>query len=857
METSQDSSTNALEHYWLIFKRQWLPTTAVFGLSVLLGVLVLVPKEILYEAQGKLKFKKIVATSSLTEVGKEVGSMDQLTETSSPLTTEIEVITSYPIVQKTINTLKLRDKLGQPLKYQDFIDQLSVASVKGADVMKVGYKDIDPKKSARIVNALMQIYLAENIKMNRQDIVAAHKFLEEQLPKAEANSSQAELAVRQFKEENQIVDIEQETTDTVAQINEFQKQINSVKSQVADTQSQSALLKQRLGLDSEQALLLTKLSQSPEVREIMQKLQTAESALASENSRSTAENPAIANLEQEVQDLKALLQQRIQRVSNTPKNYTNFQLGDFQQKLTADIISIEAKQSGLSDQINTLMSAKKNYEERAKTLPKLSQKLQGLVRKQEAAQTTYSQLLKQRQEIRVAENQNIGNVQIIANAIVPDEAINSRPASLLGTIFLAIAAGTATAYILDLTDKSIKTVKDAKRIFGYSCLGVIPTLSKSKRSSQHQSQGPIPGGAVQTASATPMSEAYRILQSNLKYINANQHPLRTIVITSSTAGEGKSAVAANLATTIAQTGRRVILIDSNLRHPIQHQIWDVVNDLGLSNVLSQHLEPSDAVQAIMPNLDLLTAGIVPPNPATLLDSQPTGSLLEYLNNQYDAAILDTPALDSVADAPILGQLADGILLVVKLGVTNRIKADLAKDILMQSGQTVLGLVINGHTRSGSQPLQTVVHVPTENHPDLWDAVSRLAKVSSKNRSIPNMTDKELANTPTDLLQDMTTALEKNLDHFTLLLREEEEELTKKRQFVRQLEQKLSLANSKNQASIEEQLHNEQEKNRMLYKTLIGQRRNLEKRREMLHRYQEILNHRQTLVNGHQPPDEVV
>jgi polysaccharide biosynthesis transport protein len=850
-----------LEQCWIIFNRRWLPAAAAFGSILLSGILVISLKRAAYEAEGKLKFKKIVAVSSMTEVGKEIGSMNQLTDKTSPLATEAEVINSYPVVKETIDKLNLYNNQGNPLKYREFIKQLSVTEIEGTDVLKVTYKDANPQKSAEVVNTLMQIYLSTNIKMNRQEMVAARRFIEEQLPKAADRSYQAEITVRKFKEDSQIVDLNQESADTVAQINELQKKINEAQSQISDSKSQSQLLRQRLGLKSEQALILTKLSQSTEVQEVSQKLQAAESALVAQSAGFTKANPVIANLEQEVKNLKSLLNQRIQKISNKQKQHKNIQIGDFQQKLTSDIISIEARQSGLTDQINTLIKAQSVYKKRAKNIPKLSQQLQNLVRQQDAAQATYSQLLKQLQDIRVAENQSIGNVQIIADAIVPDEAANSRLVSYLALALLAILTAIATAYLLELIDKSIKTVEEAKQIFEYPCLGVIPSSKKLKKHPfrQTETESSTAEPTVFEASTFPVREAYRILQSNLKSPKLDR-PLKKIIVTSSVTDEGKSIAAANLATVMAQTGNRVVLIDANLHHPSQDKIWNVINDIGLSNIITQQIDPIHAIQPVMSNLDLLTTG-VGALPATLLDSKRMNSLIEYFDHWYDFVIIDTSALDVSADAPVMGQMVDGILLVVTLGVVDIEKANFAKEILAQSGQNILGMMINDvihkrepysyYYRDINRGLGMPINSPAGAPKDLWEKVSRLARLSSNNQNIPDLTPEELENTSTESLKQIICALEKNLDHVTSLLSEEEEELTRERKIMSQLEQELFLADSHEQASVEEQLIKEQEKNRVLYKSLIGQRRNLEKRKEMLSRYQRVLQQRQTIVSSNQ------
>jgi capsular exopolysaccharide synthesis family protein len=154
-------------------------------------------------------------------------------------------------------------------------------------------------------------------------------------------------------------------------------------------------------------------------------------------------------------------------------------------------------------------------------------------------------------------------------------------------------------------------------------------------------------------------------------------------------------VSANLAAAIAQLGHKVLLIDADLHHPFQHQIWELDNHVGLSNVLVGQTEPKTAITEVMMNLDVLTSGLVTPSPAALLDSQRMALLIEYFSTRYDCAIVDTPSLNVAADAPILGRMANGVLLVVKPGEVDSASAAFAKEVLKQSGQNVLGMVVNG------------------------------------------------------------------------------------------------------------------------------------------------------------------
>jgi capsular exopolysaccharide synthesis family protein len=260
---------------------------------------------------------------------------------------------------------------------------------------------------------------------------------------------------------------------------------------------------------------------------------------------------------------------------------------------------------------------------------------------------------------------------------------------------VGILLGIATAFGLDLIDRSVKTVKEAKELFGYTLIGVIPALGKSGKTSRQGSlEQTVPKVFARDLPHSPINEAYQMLQANLKFLSSDKE-LKAIVVTSSVPREGKSEVSANLAAAMVQVGRRVLLVDADMRHPSQHHIWELTNSVGLSNILVGEAELNAALQEVMPGLDVLTAGVIPPNPVALLDSKRMASLIETFSKKYDFVIVDTPPLAGIADAPILGKMADGILLVVRPRVVDSANAKAAKEFLARSGQNVLGLVANG------------------------------------------------------------------------------------------------------------------------------------------------------------------
>jgi polysaccharide biosynthesis transport protein len=164
-------------------------------------------------------------------------------------------------------------------------------------------------------------------------------------------------------------------------------------------------------------------------------------------------------------------------------------------------------------------------------------------------------------------------------------------------------------------------------------------------------------------------------------------------VTSAVAGEGKSSVSANLAVAQAQCGKKVLLIDGDLRRPTQHTLWEVSNNLGLTEVLEEQKSWADTVNKMMPNLDVMTSGNIPRHPISLLNSSMMKALILSAGDRYDCIIIDAPPVIGLADSKILAKLTDGVLFVVRPGVANYASVEAAKELL--ADLNVLGVVANG------------------------------------------------------------------------------------------------------------------------------------------------------------------
>lgn len=698
MDNNSNVEEIDFQKHLLVVRRRWIPALGVFGLVVTLASLFAFSLKPSYKAQGSLLIKTN-RTSSLTGLGQAIGQIEALTMTNNPLETQAKIVASVPVIQETIRILDLKDDQGQFIKLQDFTEKLKIENAKGTEVLQISYTDQDPDLAAKVVNQLMEVYIKNNIEANRAEAVSARKFILKELPASELSVRAAESTLRKFKEENRIIALETEADLAVRRISDLEQQLAQAQAQFANVTAKSKELQNQGSIDSPQSVTFASLSQVPGIQQVLTQLQEAQNQLTVEQSRLQPTHPTIINLEEKITALNSLLEGRTKQVAGSNQQIPpeNLQIGELRQSLIQNFATTEAERVGLSQQIATLSSKLSAYKQRVNVLPRLEQIQRQLERKLKASQTTYEALLTRLQEVQLAENQNIGNARIISPALIPDESTGPRKALVIaGGGFFGIMLGIIAAFMLDLIDRSVKTVKEARELFQYTLLGVIPLIGgNGKRSSYLPGvDQQIPRIIGRDIPHYPVGDAYQILQANLKFLSSDKK-LKAIVVSSCVSKEGKSEVAANLAVAMAQMGHRVLLVDADMRRPMQHHIWGMTNAVGLSNVIVDQSPIRVAIQEVMPYLYVLPSGVVPPNSVALLDSQRMATLVSSFTEEYDFVIFDTPPLLGMADAAVLSKLADGIVLVVRPGVINYASASAAKEFLKQSGQQVLGMVING------------------------------------------------------------------------------------------------------------------------------------------------------------------
>ena len=703
-----------IAQYWLVLKRRWLPATLVFALTTALAAAYTYNQTPIYQAKGQVILKKTNKTSALLSgatMPGGIGDLEALTG-SSPVTTQVEILKSITTIRGVLKELLTTTYAAKSpertrlIKYSDqvetFVAQLKVASIKGTDILDISFQDPSPKLSQSIVEKVMLVYTDDDKMNQRREAEAARQYVQQQLPRIEGEVKQAEAEVRSFKERNQVIDLPTESVKAVETITNLNKEITSASAQLAAETSRLEGLKNLFGGQDVQSTIQSGLvSESPGLQKSLKELQEVESRLALEKTKFSDEAPSIRDLQDKRQALVTILEKRFNQslIGDKQKvKVVELQPSGIQGNLISDFAKSEAQRTSLEKQISALVFVVEAYKKRMNDLPRLEQTQSALTRRLDLARGNYKTLLGKLQEIQIAENQTLGNARIQTHSDLPQLPISPKKGQNIAIGgFLGLFLGAAAAFALDGADKRIKTGEEARQILpGYPVLGQIPTFDKSSRQQRlGKVGGRDPGQLVLNGSASGIEgESFRMLQTNLQFLNAD-NSLRVVVVSSSQSGEGKSTVSANLALAVAELGKKVLLVDGDMRKPTQHKVWRQDNYEGLSNVLSGQSDHQAVVKEVQSNVFLLTAGVVPPNPVVLLDSAQMTHLIDEWSQTYDLVIIDAPPLTVAADATLLASQAGGLLFVVRPGVADKESIEYAQEMITQSKIKVLGMVLNG------------------------------------------------------------------------------------------------------------------------------------------------------------------
>ena len=453
---SRDALDTDFSRYIQILKSRWLLIALLWGGTIGLAGIAASLKPPVYEATTKL-LVRIDPTSTLTGVGQGVGNLESLVKAQNPLTTEVELITSKPVIERVIQSLELKDETGQLVDPESFEKGLTVKIVGGADVLNLTYQDSNPQTAAAVVNELAKVYIESNVLENLQQTSKAVDSLKEQLPESQSFVQQAETDLRRFREENQIISLDEESQSIVAVLENLDLQLSEAQATLSAVSREAAALQDSLGVTVEEAIALSDISQSTSVQTTLQELQAVERQKALQQGIYTEQSPVVLTASSQEAALRQILNQEVEKVLGGRSTLAtrSLQIGSLQQSLISKFLDAELRRLSLASRVESLAQFRNRYRERANSLPVLEQQQAELEQTLRVARSSYQEQLSRLKELEAAEKQDIGNATVIEPASVPESSISGGRSAILalGGLFGAFLATTVVT-LLTLRDES-------------------------------------------------------------------------------------------------------------------------------------------------------------------------------------------------------------------------------------------------------------------------------------------------------------------------------------------------------------------------------------------------------------------
>ncbi len=687
IEAQEFDSFSYLRIYWnIISKRRWTIISVAFIVTLLVAI-ASVKMTPIYEATVRLDIEAdTLQIQSLNDFFRQVPTDEAF------LGTQIQVLEGVSLAERTIEQVGILKNpawikavqqssgpfSSEPVTSPDdlmkpFRRALHVQKVRDSHVVTVSFESADPRLSAQVANALADNYIESNFRQKYDATRQASGWMEQQLDELKAKVEKSQQALVDYERQNAIVNIsdkesvvEQKMADlsrdlTTAQSDRLQKE--SVYELVRSNESQAAAV-----------------AQDDLLQHLEEKYADLKSQYVDALEQSGPKHPKVLRLQSQVDEMQSLIEKERSRIVERMRNDYMAAVG--REQLLAAAVAKEKVEVGAVNQLLIEHSL--------------------LKRESDTNQQLYDNLLQRLKDATVSAGLRATNIHVIDPAKPPRRPV--RPQKLLNTfigLMVGLVLGLALAFVKEAVDTSIKSVDEAERLANAPALAVIPLARESHRrhaSSFGGTNGRTTGTnglALLSHPSSPVAESFRTLLTSVVLSTAPQPP-QVLLMTSSTAGEGKTVTSLNLAIALAQRGEPTLLIDADLRHPSIGKALNLVNGTGLATYLTGAHDIETALRDFppVPTLWAMPAGPTPPNPAQLLSSAAMESMLRELRKRFKFVVIDSPPVLPVTDAMILSTLVDGVVFVVESGSTVRGAVTRSRKILHNVGANVLGIVLN-------------------------------------------------------------------------------------------------------------------------------------------------------------------
>lgn len=705
----------------ILWRRRWTAIilfAAVF-LTIVAGSLLITPW---YDSTAKVLLRKSAASSSiLASIGLQSGASSVQTISDTDRADYLALAAVRPVAEKVVSELKVTrertrariiraipllrpllrvigvnvESTEEVMKADDLLDSsvlsmmfprphVDVDQYEETDLMEIEATSPDPAQAAALANKTAEAFIGEELKRVREDYRGVSRFIEANIERTRAEYQNALKELKDYKEKEQTVSLDTETTNLLQRISDYRKQVSDNNVAIFKDRASISRAESQLSAIPKYQKTSEQMKDNEMVLSLKITLRDLYLSLAESQTKYTMEHPAVIDIRNKIKETKDLLDKELKKI------FSNETVGidPVYQDLSVKLAGYYVDLASLESQNRALPVIIKKYERDLMALPRKSADYAQLQLSVNVTQDIYNSMLKYRYQMGMAESMAVSSIYMVEPAIVPDrnDSKHRHPNILLNTIiaiFLGAPFGMGAALLIEYLDDSVSTSDDVKAVSHLTFLGSVFMLKKKE-----------PKLINEADPRSPVRESLRTIRNSIRFATTDRPP-KSIVVTSSVQDEGKSFFASNLAIQAATEGKKVLLIDGDLRRPGLTGYFNVPGTTGLTSfIVGEADEDAVRVDSGVEGLSIIPTGPIPPDPARLVESKKMHQLIKDMEEAYDLVIIDSPPILAASDAVILGRAADGVILLIESGKAKKKHIADIMELLTKAGINVIGAALN-------------------------------------------------------------------------------------------------------------------------------------------------------------------
>jgi len=585
----------------------------------------------------------------------------------------------------------------------------SRATIKDTRLIEITFRHSNPDLAANIVNGIAETFTKVNQEKRTGTSKKTNDFLEERIANLKAEVKSDEQKLVDYKRGSGIINLDENQTLVINRLAGLNKDLLEAENQRKNAEAEFNAVKSSpdaVKSRAEEMLARYITEQENQIRNFEIDTNKTIASIEAEKEKLLKEYrpeaQEIRELDAKIDTFKAAIKQQKDKSQSELEKYRNRSAQVILDNLRTKYTQAKQQEDKIRSSFNEEYNQAQGQNQSAISIRLLEQNI-------ETNKGFLKNLVEQQSGNDITAKGTDNNISVTEIAIPPDTAVSPRRlTTVLAALFLSTLFGAGLALFLEYLDDTVRSTEEVESLLQLPALAAIPTIdSMPKRrlllvgggggASEEDESKAASALLISSDSRSSLAEAYRQLRTSILLSTAGHAP-KSLLVTSSLPSEGKTTTAVNTAISLAQTGAKVLIIDSDMRRPRLHSIFNISNAQGLSTLLSSDLSEKETIDIVQydeeAKLHLLPSGPVPPNPAELIGSEQMSKLLQTMQNNFTHVVVDSPPIASFTDGVLIASMVDGVILVVHSGRSSRQVVKRSRQLLQDIGAKILGVVLN-------------------------------------------------------------------------------------------------------------------------------------------------------------------